>query len=60
LGILLNYIVEEEIEGIIDEFHKGKCGGHHAWREKTYKILRASYYWPKLISEVNAKVRSYK
>jgi hypothetical protein len=60
LGILLNCIVEEETEGIIDEFHKGICGGHHAWRDTTYKILRAGYYWPKLFSEVNAKVRSCK
>jgi len=29
LGILLDDIVEEENEGIIDEFHKGICGGHH-------------------------------
>jgi hypothetical protein len=48
LGILLNCIVEEETEGIIDEFHKGICGGHHAWRATTYKILRVGYYWPKL------------
>jgi hypothetical protein len=35
------------------------CGGHHAWRETTYKILRAGYYCPKLFTNVNAKVRSY-
>jgi hypothetical protein len=35
------------------------CGGHHAWREMTYKILRDGYYWPKLFTNVNAKVRAY-
>jgi hypothetical protein len=34
------------------------CGGHHAWRETTFKILRDGYYWPKLFTDVNAKVRA--
>jgi len=54
LGILLNCIVEEEIQGIINEFHKGICGGHHAWRDTTYKILRLGYYCPKLFSKVRS------
>jgi hypothetical protein len=37
---------------------KGVCRGHHAWRETTYKILRAGYYWPKLFSYVNTKVKA--
>jgi hypothetical protein len=44
LGILLNCVVEDETSGIIDEFHKGICGRHHAWREIAYKILRVVYY----------------
>jgi hypothetical protein len=35
------------------------CGGHHAWRATTYKILRAGYYRPKLFLDVTAKVRAY-
>jgi hypothetical protein len=35
------------------------CGGHHAWREMAYKILRDGYYWPKLFTDVNAKVRAF-
>jgi hypothetical protein len=60
LGILLNCILEEETKGIIDEFHKGICGGHHGWRDTIYKILSTGYYWPNLFSEVNAKVSSCK
>jgi len=60
LWILLNYIVEEETQGIIDEFNKCICGGHHAWRATVSKNLRTGYYWPNLFSEVNAKVRSCK
>ena len=29
------------------------------WLETTYKILRARYYWSKLFTEVNTKVRNY-
>jgi transposase InsO family protein len=34
------------------------CGGHHAWIETAYKILRAGYYWPKLFTDVNRRVRA--
>jgi hypothetical protein len=46
------------LTGLINEFQEGLCGGHDAWRETTYKILRAGYYWPKLFTDVNAKVRA--
>jgi len=57
--LLLVCLVEPETQQVIDEFHEGVYGGHHAWRATTYKILRAGYYWPKLFSDVNAKVRAY-
>eukprot|EP00253_Pinus_taeda_P017583 PITA_17583 len=28
-GILLNCLLEEEVDKVIEEFHKGDCGGHH-------------------------------
>jgi hypothetical protein len=59
LSFLLVCLVESEIERVISEFHEGVFGGHHAWRATTYKILRAGYYWPKLFSDINAKVRAY-
>jgi hypothetical protein len=58
LGFLLVCLVESETEGVVNEFHKGVCGGHHAWRATAYKILRAGYYWPKLFSDVNVKFRA--
>jgi hypothetical protein len=57
-GFLLRCLIESETENVINEFHDGVCGGHHAWRETTYKILRARYYWPKLFTDVNTKVRA--
>jgi hypothetical protein len=58
LGFLLCFLIESKTEGVIDEFHEGVCGGHHAWRATCYKILRARYYWPKLFTDVNARVRA--
>jgi hypothetical protein len=55
---LLNFLIEEENEGIVTEFHKGVCGGHHAWRATTYKILRVGYYCPSLFYDVNCMVRA--
>ena len=43
-GVLLNCLLEEEAEKVIEEFHKGYCGGHHYWKDTTNKILRAWYY----------------
>jgi hypothetical protein len=56
LGLLLVCLVESETKEVIGQFHEGVCGGHHAWRDTPYKILRASYYWPKRFPYVNAKV----
>jgi hypothetical protein len=51
--------IESDTKIVINEFHEGVCGGHHTWRETTYKILRAGYYWLKLFTNVNTKVRAW-
>jgi hypothetical protein len=58
LGFLLVCLVESETNKVCGGHHEGVCGGHHAWREIGYKILRAGYYWPKIFSDINAKVRT--
>ena len=40
-GIILNVLLEEEVEKVIEEFHKGDCGGHHYCKATTNNILRA-------------------
>ena len=27
-GVLLNYLVENEAKDVMNDFHKGDCGGH--------------------------------
>jgi hypothetical protein len=44
LGFLLVCLVESETKEVIGQFHEGVYGGHHAWRDTTYKILRVGYY----------------
>ena len=41
---------------MISESHEGACGGHKYWKETTYKILRAGYYWPSLFADVYQQV----
>lgn len=51
-GVLLNCLVEEEAKQVMEDFHKGDCGGHLFWKSTTNKILRAGYYWPTLFADV--------
>ena len=43
-GILLNYLLKEESDKILQEFHVGDCGGHLYWNSTAGKILRARFY----------------
>ena len=43
---------------VMFDMHSSVCGGHHYWRTTAYKILRASYFWPSLFTDVCAEVRT--
>ena len=58
-GVLLNCLVEEEAKKVMEDFHKGDCGGHHFWKTNAYNILRAGYYWPTLFADVYKTVKGY-
>ena len=51
-GVLLNCLLEDEAQLIMEEFHKGDCGGHHSWKVTVNKILRVGFYWQTLFSDV--------
>lgn len=51
-GVLLNFLLEEEVKQVMEEIHKGDCGGHLFWKTTTNKILRARYYWPNIFTDV--------
>jgi len=43
---------------VLEDFHKGDCGGHLFWKTTANKILRAGYYWPSLFSDVFKAVKN--
>lgn len=55
-GILLKCLIEEEADNVIDEFHKGNCGGHHYWKATLNKILRSGYFWPTMFRDTYKKI----
>jgi hypothetical protein len=58
-GILLNFLLKDEVDKALQEFHEGDCGGHLNWNTTSIKILRAILYWPNLFADVHKKVTSY-
>jgi len=47
------------VKQVMEDFHKGDCGGHLFWKTMANKILRAGYYWPTLFADVFKTVKSY-
>lgn len=52
---LLNYLLKNEVDKEMQEFHEGDCD---TWKTTTNKIPRAFCYWPTLFSDVQKKVTS--
>jgi hypothetical protein len=50
-GILLNFLLKDEADKVLQDFHAGDCGGHLRWKTTTNKILRAGFYWPTLFAD---------
>jgi hypothetical protein len=43
-GILLKFLLKDEKDKVMQEFHEGYCGGHLNWNTIANKILRARFY----------------
>jgi len=57
-GIIFNFLLKEESDKVLEEFHASDYGGHLYWKTTIDKILRASFYWPTLFSDVKKYVTS--
>jgi hypothetical protein len=57
-GLILKCVDPKESKNLMDQFHKGICGGHHTTRTTTHKILRGGYYWSTIFSDVHKFVIS--
>jgi hypothetical protein len=58
IGLLLRCVNQEEVAKVMIEFHNSECGAHHYWKTTAHKILRSSYYWPSLCSDVYEFVKT--
>eukprot|EP00253_Pinus_taeda_P032799 PITA_32799 len=56
-GVLLNCLVEKEAKKVMEDCHKGDCGGHLFWKSTANKILRVGYYWLTLFADVYKMVK---
>jgi hypothetical protein len=55
-GILLRCVDEEEARQIFFDLQHGVCGGHHHWKDNSFKILGEGYYWPVLFLDIFSQV----
>ena len=42
-GILLTFLLKDEADKILQDFHVGDCGGHLYWKSTTENILRVVF-----------------
>ena len=47
-SILCPCLTHEEAEVVLNDFHRGACGGHLSGISTTQKILRVGYFWPSI------------
>lgn len=55
-GVLLNFLLKNEVNRVMQEFHEGDRGGHLYWKTTANKILRAGFYWPTLFSNTKRRL----
>jgi hypothetical protein len=56
-GVILRCVDELESKRLLVDFHLGFCGGHFAAKTTTHKILKVSYYWSTIFSDVHKMFR---
>jgi len=56
-GVLLRCVDEDEANNVLNDMHKGLCGGHYTAQTTSHKILRAGYWWPTVFSDAQKLVR---
>ena len=50
-SILRRCLTHEEAEVVLNDFHRGVCGGHLSGLSTAQKILRAGYFWPSIFKD---------
>ena len=55
----LRCLGHEEANYVMREIHEGICGNHSGARSLVHKLIRAGYYWPIMLKDAQAYVKSY-
>ena len=55
----LRCLSHEEADYVMREVHQGICGNHLGVRSLVHKLIRAGYYWPTMLKDTQAYVKSY-
>lgn len=58
--MLLNWLLEDDVEKTMEDFHKWDCGGNLFWKTTTKKVLRVVFYRKTLFVYVYKKVSSHR
>ena len=53
MGLIPFYVVvtHEEVEVVLNDCHRGACGGHLSGISTAQKILRVGYFWPSIFKD---------
>ena len=50
-SILRCCLTNDEVEVVLNDCHRGACGGHLSGLSIAQKILRAGYFWPSIFKD---------
>ena len=54
----LRCLSHDEADYVMREVHEGICGNHSGARSLVHKLIRAGYYWPTMLKDVQAYVNA--
>ena len=54
----LRCLSRKEVDYVMREVHEGVCGNHSRARLLMHKMIRAGYYWPTMLKDAQAYVKT--
>ena len=54
----LRCLSHDEADYVMKEVHEGICGNHSRARSLVHKLIRAGYYWPTMLKDAQAYVKT--
>ena len=57
--LYLRCLSHDEVDYVMKEVHEGICGNHSGARLLVHKLVRAGFYWPTMLKDAQAYVKTY-